>query len=327
MGNLPLVSIIIPVYNVEPYIERCLLSVLNQTYLHIEVIIVDDCTPDNSINIAEEVLFGYPGKNVRIIKHEENRGLSATRNTGIKAATGDYIYFLDSDDEIIKDAISDLVNNALNSGSDVVVGGIQIKGNYPEINLFFPDNYIISESEEILNTFFRNEWYVMACNKLINLSFLRTNSLFFYEGIYHEDLLWSFELAQKVRSISFCLNQTYIYYIRENSITGSIKPKNIQDYLFVYKRIVLESKNNDIILNNPSFENFIEGLRLHILLISDSKETWMNARAEMLHIRPISLLSLQFVRSTIRTKLIIFLQIIPSSISYRLFVYRKKAKA
>ena len=92
------VSIIIPVYNVDSYIETCLQSVFNQTYQNIEVIIVDDCGTDHSMEIVEKVVSTYKGTfSIKILHHNLNSGLSAARNTGIKNATGEYIYFLDSD--------------------------------------------------------------------------------------------------------------------------------------------------------------------------------------------------------------------------------------
>ncbi len=88
------VSIIIPVYNVAKYIERCLLSVLNQTWQDLEVILVNDCTPDNSMEIAGKVIALHPrGAMVKCLEHEKNRGQSAARNTGIRVATGDYLLF------------------------------------------------------------------------------------------------------------------------------------------------------------------------------------------------------------------------------------------
>ena len=101
------VSVIIPVYNVALYVERCLLSVLNQTWQDLEVLVVNDCTPDNSMEIVRRVVVGHPrGAMVRVLEHEVNRGLSAARNTGIRAATGDYLYFLDSDDYLPSDSMS-----------------------------------------------------------------------------------------------------------------------------------------------------------------------------------------------------------------------------
>ena len=100
------ISIIIPIYNVAPYVERCLYSALNQSYEDIELVLVDDCGTDNSMNIVSEVVEKYVGnKKISLFKHEHNLGLSAARNTGIKNATGDYLLFLDSDDEIPLNAV------------------------------------------------------------------------------------------------------------------------------------------------------------------------------------------------------------------------------
>ena len=96
-----LVSVIIPVYQVSDYVERCLLSVMNQTYQNIECIIVDDCSTDDSVAKCDRLISTYKGPiKFQILHHERNRGLSAARNTGTDAATGEYIFYLDSDDEI-----------------------------------------------------------------------------------------------------------------------------------------------------------------------------------------------------------------------------------
>ena len=105
------ISIIIPIYNVEPYIIRCVDSVLRQTYRQLEIILVDDCSPDHSMEIARkhiEASTSSKGLKFKYIKHEKNRGLSAARNSGLDAATGEYIYFLDSDDEITEEEKSEL---------------------------------------------------------------------------------------------------------------------------------------------------------------------------------------------------------------------------
>ena len=99
------VSIIIPIYNVEKYVAECINSVISQTYDHskIECIIVDDCTPDNSMVIVNEIIRKYNGEMTFVIcRHEHNQGVSAVRNTGIEVATGEYIYFIDSDDTSIQ---------------------------------------------------------------------------------------------------------------------------------------------------------------------------------------------------------------------------------
>ena len=104
------VSIIIPVYNVAPYIKRCLDSVVAQSFQDIECILVDDCGTDNSKEIVQQYIDNYQGQiQFKFIHHEKNLGLSGARNTGIKVATGEWLYFLDSDDSIIPDCIAILL--------------------------------------------------------------------------------------------------------------------------------------------------------------------------------------------------------------------------
>ena len=118
------VSIIIPVYQVSAYIERCLESVVNQTYTDIECIIVNDATQDDSIEKCEILIEKYDGPiHFRIIHHEINRGLSAARNTGTKAAKGAYLYYLDSDDYISPDCIEKLVSVVKDDPSIEMVQG------------------------------------------------------------------------------------------------------------------------------------------------------------------------------------------------------------
>lgn len=125
------VSVIIPVYSVEPYIERCIESVLRQTYRDLEVIIVDDCTPDRSIELAKNLINKVNCKDLdyKFIKHDINRGLSVARNTGIKAATGDYLFFMDSDDWISDDCISLMVQPLKDRLYDFVTAECETRGN------------------------------------------------------------------------------------------------------------------------------------------------------------------------------------------------------
>ena len=121
----PLVSIIVPVYNVSEYIERCIYSIISQTYSNIECIIVDDVTPDDSIEKCEKIISTYNGKiEFRIIRREENGGLSAARNTGTIASRGDYLFYIDSDDDISSDCIEKMVSFVSDDESIEMVQGI-----------------------------------------------------------------------------------------------------------------------------------------------------------------------------------------------------------
>ncbi|TNL49099.1 glycosyltransferase family 2 protein [Acinetobacter bereziniae] len=118
----PLISIIVPIYNVEKYIGKCIQSVFDQTYENIEYIFVNDCSPDKSVQIIELELKNHPNrvKNVHIIHHSENKGIAATRNTGLKHASGLYILQVDGDDYIENDTVYSLVEVALAEKADIV---------------------------------------------------------------------------------------------------------------------------------------------------------------------------------------------------------------
>lgn len=225
--NMVKVSIIVPVYNVEKYIERCLSSIIHQTYIGcIECIIVDDCGKDNSMTIAEKIVAEYKD-NIRfvIIHHEYNRGLSAARNSGLDVATGDYIYYLDSDDELPADAIQLMVDEVSNHPNiDMVQGYTQSvpMTDYYDTSCFEDHQYVTD------NIWIRENFYcagktipVNGVNKLLKCEFLKRNNLYFKEGIIHEDEHWMFYLVQKLSSMAFIFKPTYIRYFNEGSIMSS----------------------------------------------------------------------------------------------------------
>ena len=238
MDNIK-VTIIIPVYNVEQYIVRCLQSVVAQENVaDLEVILVDDCGTDNSIALAKEYLAGCAGLNHKILHHAKNGGLSAARNTGLRAATGDYVYFLDSDDEITPDCISLLAAPLKEKEYDFVIAGYSVLGcdlDYPPLILRCGE---VLGNKRIIHSYSIGEWYMMAWNKLCNRRFLLDNSLFFEEGLLHEDVVWSFKLACKAISMFVVEQQTYNYYVRGESImTGTSLDKDVDMYKAVFTYI------------------------------------------------------------------------------------------
>ena len=121
----PAISVVVPVFNVAPYVERCIHSIIAQSYPAAECIIVEDASLDDSFNICLRLIDGYSGPTKFIIlHHQQNRVLSAARNTGTDAATGDYIYYVDSDDELTPDCLEKLIAPVLNNDDiEMVMGG------------------------------------------------------------------------------------------------------------------------------------------------------------------------------------------------------------
>ena len=236
MSNLK-VTIVIPVYQVEDYIESCLTSVVNQTYSgEIECIVVDDCGADSSWQIVENFISEYNGKiDFKLLRHTGNKGLSAARNTGMDHASGEYIYFLDSDDEITSDCIEKLANPLENYKYDFVTADFTIVGGRPVTTYLKARGEYISGIKE---AYYRKEWNVTAWNKLCNIDFLRRNNLRFKESIIHEDILWSFYLANFAKSMYALEDKTYIYNSRSSSIMGSMNLKDSKDSkLVIYSDI------------------------------------------------------------------------------------------
>lgn len=225
-----MVSIIIPIYNVAPYVQKCIESVICQIYTDIECIIVNDCTTDNSIDICKKITDNYCGPiKFSFINHTQNRGLSAARNTGINAAKGDYIFFLDSDDWISPDCIHKMVDVINNDKSiEMVMGGITRVGDNVEWNHFLPKGIYTSN---LINYACQYQIYTMVWNKLFNLKFIKNNQLFFKEGLLHEDVLWSIQTSCFFKKIASIEDKTYFYLIRNGSIQTN-KSKEFHHFHF-----------------------------------------------------------------------------------------------
>lgn len=226
--NHPKISIVIPIYNVEPYIADCLRSVASQTYQGvIECLLIDDCGTDKSIEIAETFVASYKGNVIfRILKHAHNRGLSAARNTGTEQATGDYVYFLDSDDEIDEHCLEWLTQPLLSGEAcDILVGGYRVTGTGSAAPALHLSDGTTLEGDAIMRAYVKGEWYVMAWNKLCSLSFLRKYRLTFKEGLIHEDELWTFQVACRAARLRVVNRPCYVYKLREGSIMVNDKAK------------------------------------------------------------------------------------------------------
>lgn len=255
-----LVTIIIPVYNVEKHIIRCLNSVIKQTYKHLEILIIDDCGQDSSIILADRFISDNQNPNIkfRIIHHSKNLGVSQARNTGIKEAYGDYIYFLDSDDELQNDAIELLYNSLVTYDTDFSFGNNSIiqQNGKKEIRNKIYSNFI-GEKQHILTSYLQGKWYNVAWNKLVKKDFLLENKLFFPVGYLHEDELWSFKLAVCANKMSIVHKSLYNYYINEGSIMHQDPVKRMLQYVDLLSLMKDYIKEKELLSNNDVSRFFL----------------------------------------------------------------------
>ena len=235
-------TIIVPIYKVESYIQRCLESVIAQEKdgLRIECLLIDDCSPDKSMEVAQTVLDGYHGNiSFMVLRHEHNRGLSAARNTGIKAAKGDYVFFLDSDDWLTPQSLakmfavlSDYPNCPLVMGQ--YVQKLQIFPAYEKVGY-------LTDTQEIKQMFLEEKISNTAWNKMVKRSLITEHSVFFVEGTIFEDLWWSFRVFDLVDSVYLLPETVYVYEINPSSIMGT-RFKNgelsIKSYVFTFNNML-----------------------------------------------------------------------------------------
>ena len=212
------ISIIVPVYGVEKYLDRCVNSLINQSYTNLEIILVDDGSPDNCPKMCDE----WAEKDSRIVViHKENGGLSDARNAGLDICTGDYITFVDSDDLIDKDFIKILYDISKQKDADIVACSTKRFKNEPIIKQDKP--VIIKEFsvlEVIKNTYQTNDMeFLTAWGKLYK-KFIFAN-LRYTKGVYHEDEYIIHHLVSLANKFVLTSQELYYYYYNENSITGS----------------------------------------------------------------------------------------------------------
>lgn len=237
------VSIIIPVYNVSDYIEGCIKSVMKQSYPHIECIIVDDASPDDSLKKCRQLIAVYQGPiDFIILRHEQNRGQSAARNTGTDTATGEYVYYLDSDDEITPECIEKLVAPLKNDRTIEMLQGnfvwIKSSGDAQKPAINIPAQGCNLNTRGAARNCFFEDKIPYAWNKLIRKSFLNQNRLRFKEGIFWEDVLWLHFFAKKLNHLYLVPDVTYLYYRRTHSTTtGMARAEKIKHYAIVYDEI------------------------------------------------------------------------------------------
>ena len=212
------VSIVIPIYNAEKYIAQCLDSILNQTYKELQVIVVNDGSKDNSLNILESYANKY--SNILLIK-KENGGVSSARNLGLKYASGKYLAFIDADDYVEPDYIEVLVCNIEKYNADAsICGFFQHKRNKKQKQITRAFTIIYSQ-QEVMKQVLSGKYFTGSLwNKLFKTELLKEQ--IFNENIhYGEDLLFTFQYLEKCSSVCYNTKKLYHYILNPNSIVRS----------------------------------------------------------------------------------------------------------
>lgn len=240
------ISVIVPVWGVEDYIVDCLKSIGNQSVdCDVECLVVNDCTPDKSMVLARDFAETYVGPlEFKFIERKVNGGLSAARNSGLDVAIGDYVCFVDSDDELPACALSKMLTAIRQFNSDILIAEYS--------TLFTPSTASVAnvllhnrlveptllERPQLLEETCNWNLFPMAWGKLYSTDFLRRNNLSFAEGLLHEDELWSMQCAIKARRIGVISDECYIYKLRTDSITMSVDPAHIRRRCDSMKQII-----------------------------------------------------------------------------------------
>ena len=228
----PLVSIIIPIYKVEPYLRRCLDSIVNQTYTNLEIILVDDGSPDGCPQICDE----YAAKDKRIVViHKENGGLSDARNAGLDICKGEYVYFVDSDDFISHQAIETLYQGCVNFSADIAVGNYISFSKECEIQTHEKKDEFktISFDEAIKMQIYPGHKFtqiVVAWNKLIKASLARGNP--FPKGLLYEDNFTTYKYFYQTKAV-ITSSTIYYYQNRQDSIVNWFRDSEESEILSI----------------------------------------------------------------------------------------------
>lgn len=215
----PLISVIVPVYNVEQYILRCMESILLQTYQNYEIIVVDDGSPDDSILLVSQIARN--DSRIRILRHGKNRGLMQARRTGYLSAQGDYVVFVDSDDFLPNNSLEILLKNIQQSKSDIASGGYQIVFNNTFGDIISPKSIGNYSPKDVLLKLLRFEIQHSIWGKIFKRTLFDVSIPVIEHQTLAEDVILFYTLLTKSKKICYFDNVVYYYYQNEKSSTKS----------------------------------------------------------------------------------------------------------
>ncbi len=222
MKMKPLVSVIIPLYNVERYLHETIPSFMDQTYENIEFILVDDCSPDDSLATAESIVEG--DERFRFVQRDANGGLSAARNTGIEHANGEYITFWDSDDTVMPYTLERCMDRIIECDADVgCFSAVRVLASGKQYEMG-AGSFAVTDAAGGLSRWFHNEGVITgAVSKVVRRSLIERNGIRFIEGELNEDVMYTAAILGASDKVVFCGEPLYYYWERDGSITKSYK--------------------------------------------------------------------------------------------------------
>lgn len=235
----PLISIVLPVYNVEAYVEKCIRSILNQNYRNFELIIVNDGSTDKSLELCQT----FHDEKI-ILLNKENGGLSSARNLGMMHCRGEYIAFVDSDDWIENNYLEELVNGMFDEDVDIVQCGYnrQLDDNKTLYKKCFSEKIINNNDNVLYEYFISRSIHTAVWGKLFRKKVI--DNIFFKEGHNYEDLIFLADLLGKTNKVKIIDKALYNYRKNKNSITqSSVSEGRIQDILYAYEYFEIKCKN------------------------------------------------------------------------------------
>lgn len=265
-----LVSVIVPVYKVEDELKRCVESLLGQTYRNIEIILVDDGSPDSCPQICDD--FAQKDKRIKVI-HKDNGGLASARNKGLDLAKGVFITFVDSDDWVESDFVETLINNLMREKADIsIIGYTMIWDNGNERRLSRDDWYFVFEREQAIRELLIGQKYVfIVCQKMYRAYIFE--SIRFPEGKIYEDIavgLPTFLLCNKVVMSG---KSKYYYYQRNGSTVNSSFNENKLYRLKCCKDIIAYSDANGGLYDNEAHTYYLRSIMATLLNLYDTKQS------------------------------------------------------
>ncbi len=239
------ISIIIPVYNVQKHLKKCLESVCNQTYKNLEIICVDDCSTDNSLNILKE--YAQKDQRIKIIQRSGNGGQAAARQTGIDEAFGDYIGFVDSDDWIDPDYYKKMLERALQDKADITVNGnISVHEGEKVYDKNFPGHKQLEQKIYENPLTVMDKFYCVVWNKLFRTDFLKKKKYTISNRNAHEDVFFHYTTFALAKTVSFFYGPAYHYLARETSVSKAGHDWGVE-HIKVYSQIYDFYRDNDLL--------------------------------------------------------------------------------